>query len=208
MPSSITIIDYGMGNLGSIRNMLKLIGVDAVISSDAATIERSDKLILPGVGAFDKGMENLKSLGLIDVLSKKIILAKTPILGICLGMQLFTKTSEEGKLAGLGWIDARTVKFRFDRDAKNIKIPHMGWNEVMPAKESLLFKDARENLRFYFLHSYYVKLNNPADALTITNYGHEFVSAIENGNIIGVQFHPEKSHKFGVRFLENFVKFY
>lgn len=208
MPSSITIIDYGMGNLGSIRNMLKLIGVDAVISSDAATIERSDKLILPGVGAFDKGMENLKSLGLIDVLSKKIILAKTPILGICLGMQLFTKTSEEGKLAGLGWIDARTVKFRFDRDAKNIKIPHMGWNEVMPVKESLLFKDARENLRFYFLHSYYVKLNNPADALTITNYGHEFVSAIENGNIIGVQFHPEKSHKFGVRFLENFVKFY
>jgi len=208
MPSSITIIDYGMGNLGSIRNMLKLIGVDAVISSDAAIIERSDKLILPGVGAFDKGMENLKSLGLIDVLSKKIILAKTPILGICLGMQLFTKTSEEGKLAGLGWIDARTVKFRFDRDAKNIKIPHMGWNEVMPAKESLLFKDARENLRFYFLHSYYVKLNNPADALTITNYGHEFVSAIENGNIIGVQFHPEKSHKFGVRFLENFVKFY
>jgi len=208
MPSSITIIDYGMGNLGSIRNMLKLIGVDAVISSDAATIERSDKLILPGVGAFDKGMENLKSLGLIDVLSKKIILAKTPILGICLGMQLFTKTSEEGKLAGLGWIDARTVKFRFDRDVKNIKIPHMGWNEVMPVKESLLFKDARENLRFYFLHSYYVKLNNPADALTITNYGHEFVSAIENGNIIGVQFHPEKSHKFGVRFLENFVKFY
>ena len=208
MPSSITIIDYGMGNLGSIRNMLKLIGVDAVISSDAATIERSDKLILPGVGAFDKGMENLKSLGLIDVLSKKIILAKTPILGICLGMQLFTKTSEEGKLAGLGWIDARTAKFRFDRDAKNIKTPHMGWNEVMPAKESLLFKDARENLRFYFLHSYYVKLNNPADALTITNYGHEFVSAIENGNIIGVQFHPEKSHKFGVRFLENFVKFY
>ena len=202
----IVIINYNMGNLNSIANMIKKIGYDAQISSDKKIIESADKLILPGVGAFDRGIENLKMLGLFDLIKEKVINIKTPILGICLGMQLMTKKSEEGTLTGLSLIDAETKKFVLSND---YKIPHMGWNTVMLEKHSLMFNNMenQEN-RFYFVHSYYVECSNKEDVLCSTNYGKIFASMFEHENIIGAQFHPEKSHKFGMQLLKNFMEHY
>jgi len=201
----IIIIDYGMGNLGSILNMLKKIGAEAIISSSPQDISRADKLILPGVGAFDAGLKNLDERGLIPVLQNLVIKKKIPILGICLGMQLMTKSSEEGSRPGFGWIDATTVRFKFGKEEQNLKIPHMGWNVIQWRKESVLFKDMPEEPRFYFVHSYHAVCNDKEDILATTNYGYDFVSAFQKGNIIGVQFHPEKSHKFGMQVLRNFI---
>lgn len=200
----ITIIDYGMGNLGSIANMIKKVGHKSIITSDIEEIKKARKLILPGVGAFDNGMKHLKDSGLIEVLNKKVLIEKTPILGICLGMQLMTNSSEEGKLAGLGWIDAQAKKFVSDE----LKIPHMGWNIVKHKKTSKLFDENGTEKRFYFVHSYCVSCNNKDDILTTTPYGHDFISSFEKENIIGVQFHPEKSHKFGMNLIRNFVENY
>ena len=198
------IIDYGMGNLGSIANMIKKVGHKSIITSDLAEIRRATKLILPGVGAFDNGMKSLKELGLIEVLNQKILDEKTPILGICLGMQLMTKSSEEGVLNGLGWIDAETRRFESD----TLKIPHMGWNTINHQKKSKLFDELEREKRYYFVHSYYVSSNNEKEILTTTSYGFDFVSAFERENIIGVQFHPEKSHRFGMNLMKNFVEQY
>jgi imidazole glycerol-phosphate synthase subunit HisH len=203
----ITIIDYKTGNLGSIKNILKRIGEDSAITSDKGEIAEATKLILPGVGAFDTGMKNLAELDLIDILNKKVIVEKTPVLGICLGMQLLSKGSEEGLLPGLGWLNATTVRFRF-LDTQEYKIPHMGWNFVQEHKTSRLFQDMYNDTRFYFVHSYFFRANDPEDILTSTTYEIEFTSAVERGNILGVQFHPEKSHKFGMKLLKNFVDFY
>ena len=194
-----------MGNLGSILNMLKKIGAEAIISSSPQDISRADKLILPGVGAFDAGLKNLDERGLIPVLQNLVIKKKIPILGICLGMQLMTKSSEEGSRPGFGWIDATTVRFKFGKEEQNLKIPHMGWNVIQWRKESVLFKDMPEEPRFYFVHSYHAVCNDKEDILATTNYGYDFVSAFQKGNIIGVQFHPEKSHKFGMQVLRNFI---
>lgn len=196
------VIDYGMGNLGSIANMIKKVGHKCIITSDLAEIKKATKLILPGVGSFDNGMKNLKELGMIEVLNQKVLSEKTPILGICLGMQLMTKSSEEGKLAGLGWIDAQTKKFVSD----TLKIPHMGWNVIKHQKESKLFEECESQKRFYFVHSYCVSCNQEVDILTNTNYTLDFVSSFEKENIVGVQFHPEKSHKFGMSLIKNFVE--
>lgn len=203
----IVVIDCGMGNLGSIMNMLKKVEAKAIRSSNIADIEKAGKLILPGVGAFDAGMKNLSDLGLISILNRKVIENKTPILGICLGMQLLTKKSEEGDLPGLGWIDAETVRFKFD-DIQGVqnKVPHMGWNNIEMVKKSWLFEDMFPEPRFYFVHSYHVRCNNEADVLTKTFYGYSFVSALLRDNIAGVQFHPEKSHKFGMKLLANFAR--
>ena len=203
----ITIIDYKTGNLGSIQNILKRIGEDSVVTSDKDEIARATKLILPGVGAFDTGMRNLTGLNLIDILNKKVIEEKIPVLGICLGMQLLSKGSEEGSLPGLGWIDASTVRFKFE-DSTEYKIPHMGWNFIRQHKTGRLFDNMYPDSRFYFVHSYFFFANDPEDVLTSTTYEIEFTSAIERGNILGVQFHPEKSHKFGMKLLKNFVDFY
>jgi imidazole glycerol-phosphate synthase subunit HisH len=203
----ITIIDYKTGNLGSIQNILKRIGEDSVVTSDYDEIARATKLILPGVGAFDTGMRNLTRLNLIDILNKKVIEEKIPVLGICLGMQLLSKNSEEGSLPGLGWIDASTVRFKF-KDSTEYKIPHMGWNFIRQHKAGKLFDNMYPDSRFYFVHSYFFRANEPEDVLTSTTYEIEFTSAIERGNILGVQFHPEKSHKFGMKLLRNFVDFY
>ena len=200
----ITIIDYGMGNLGSIHNMMKKIGADAVVSRDPNQIANADKLILPGVGSFDHGMRNLDESGLRAALEDCVIQKRKPVLGICLGMQLMTRSSEEGELPGLGWIDAVTKKFRFDDPL--LKVPHMGWNMVDIRNEEGLFGDMYSESRFYFVHSYYVSCCNPADTLATTSYGHEFTSAFRRENIMGVQFHPEKSHKFGMKLLQNFVE--
>lgn len=199
----ITIIDYKMGNLGSIKNMLKKIGVETEITNDHGVIANAKKIILPGVGSFDQAMENLKTLKLIEVLNKKALIDKVPVLGICLGMQLLAKDSEEGILSGLGWIDANILKFRLK---DNFKIPHMGWNLVAQKKEHPLFENMYYEPRFYFVHSYYFKCNESKNILSSTNYGGDFTSAVCNDNILGVQFHPEKSHKFGMKLLENFVK--
>lgn len=203
----ITIIDYGAGNIGSIVNMIKKIGGQAIVSSDESVINSADKLLLPGVGSFDFGMQKLKESGLIDVLNKKVVEDKTPILGICLGVQLFTKGSEEGNNEGLGWFDAETVKFKFD-GIEQLKIPHMGWNEVEILKESKIFTDMYPDPRFYFVHGYHLKCNQEADGLTSSEYGYPFISGLEKENIIGFQFHPEKSHKFGMKILKNFIEQY
>jgi len=205
----ITIVDYGMGNPRSMANMLKHIGFEAKVTSDIGEIAAAEKLILPGVGAFDAGMDQLDRTGLTKVLNGKALEEKTPILGICLGMQLFTRESEEGKRKGLGWIAAKTVKFNFDelRDGK-LKIPHMGWNTVNLKKESKLFSGLEKEARFYFVHSYHLVCDDARDAVAATNHGYDFVSAVEHGNILGVQFHPEKSHKFGMRLLKNFAELY
>ena len=203
----ITIIDYKTGNLGSIQNILRKIGEDSIVTSDISEVAKASKIILPGVGAFDTGMKNLIDLDLVDILNKKVLIDKIPVLGICLGMQLISNGSEEGSYKGLGWIEARTVRFKFI-DTAEYKIPHMGWNFIKQQKESKLFSGMFTDPRFYFVHSYYFEANDRSDILTSTDYEIEFTSAIERGNILGVQFHPEKSHKFGMKLLKNFVDFY
>jgi imidazole glycerol-phosphate synthase subunit HisH len=204
----IVIIDYNMGNTGSIVNMLKTVGAKAMISSNPKEIEQADKLILPGVGAFDKAMTNLKELEIIPLLNQKVVQQKTPILGICLGAQLLANSSEEGVLPGLGWIDAQVKRFRFEPSQTHLKIPHMGWNLIKIKKESLLLKNLEINSRFYFVHSYHIVCKNSEDVLTETFHGYDFTSSVQKGNILGVQFHPEKSHKFGLKLLKNFVEYF
>ena len=201
----IVIIDYGMGNLGSIQNMLKKIGAKSIISDDPLEIKGADKLILPGVGAFDSGMRNLKQLGLIPLLEEKVLEQQTPMLGICLGMQLFSKRSDEGSQDGLGWFDAQAVHFKFEMTS--LRVPHMGWNSIEVRKEHPVLKGLYQDARFYFVHSYYLVCNVSENVLATTQYGYPFASIIQHQNIIGVQFHPEKSHKFGMQLLKNFVEF-
>lgn len=204
----VTIVNYGVGNLGSIQNMLKRIGATSRISSVASEILDSDKLILPGVGAFDTCAQKLTESGLIGALNKKVIEQGTPVLGVCVGLQLLTNGSEEGKLPGLGWVKGRIVKFKPELFSNDLKVPHMGWSEVLLKKESKLFAGMFEEPRFYFVHSYHPEVEDPTDVLLTANYGYEFVAGVERANISGVQFHPEKSHKFGMKLLENFVKNY
>jgi glutamine amidotransferase len=184
--------------------MLGYLGIDAQISSDPNEIAKAERLILPGVGHFQHGMEQLSKLGLIEVLKKAVLEDKKPILGICLGMQLLTRYSEEGNLNGLGFIDAYTKKFELKNSI--LKVPHMGWNTVSFMKESQLIKDISETPRYYFVHSYYVDCLNQNDVLCATQYGREFVSGFQHENIFGLQFHPEKSHKFGMELVANFCK--
>lgn len=204
----LTIVDYGVGNLASIKNMLKKAGYEATISSDEKNILNADKLILPGVGAFDTCVEKLQQSGLINAINKKVLEQKTPVLGVCVGMQLLTEGSEEGILPGLGWIKGRVVKFKQAQLSPGTKIPHMGWTNVVLSKPSPLFEGMYEEPRFYFVHSYHAELVNKENALLIADYGYSFVAAVEHENIIGVQFHPEKSHKFGLKLLSNFVRNY
>lgn len=201
----IVIIDYGMGNLGTVATKIKKMDSSVVISSNPEEISRADKIILPGVGSFKAGMENLQKRQLIGILNKKVLDEKTPVLGICLGMQLLTKKSEEGFVDGLGWIDAETIRFRFDEQQKNLKIPHMGWNTIHVSHDHPLLEGLDQPARFYFVHSYHAKCNNPENIVSLTEYGYPFPSMICRENITGVQFHPERSHKFGMKLLSNFV---
>lgn len=200
----VVIVDYGLGNLASVKNMLKKIGVKSIVSSDKGEILNAEKLILPGVGNFFKGMEQLNQRGLIEVLNKKVLEDKIPILGICLGMQLMTNYSEEGDSKGLAWIDAETKRFAFEE--QSMKIPHMGWSDAYFNKDHELNQMNNEQARFYFVHSYRVLCNNKEDVLASSNYGGEFHSGFRKNNIWGVQFHPEKSHKFGMEFLKHFFQ--
>ncbi|MBL7221317.1 MAG: imidazole glycerol phosphate synthase subunit HisH [Phycisphaerae bacterium] len=206
----IAIVDYNMGNVGSIRNMLRKIGAESVITSDIDEISRASKLILPGVGAFDNGMTHIKQMHLPDVLGEMVLGRGVPVLGICLGMQLITRRSEEGELPGLGWIQADTVRFKFDRQTENAKIPHMGWNVARPRRCDTLFKGLgdSEDAAFYFVHSYHVACDDESDVLAAATHGYEFTCAIEKGNILATQFHPEKSHRYGMQLLKNFVEMF
>lgn len=203
----IGIIDYGVGNVGSILNMLKHIGVDAILAKTPSDIEKATKLILPGVGSFDYGMILLNESGLREVVDKKVITEKLPVLGICLGMQMMTKGSEEGNLPGLNWIDGNCIRFRFDDEQKSIRIPHMGWNDIYPQKANdYFFPMINDELQFYFAHSYHLVCND--EIITAScKYGYEFPVAFRKDNIFGAQFHPEKSHQFGMNFLKAFAEY-
>lgn len=205
----LVIVDYKMGNLHSVKKKLDRLKVDAVISSDPAVILNAKKLILPGVGHFGNAMQNLREMNLLDALNEAVLVKKTPILGICLGMQLMARMSRESRSEngeqGFGWIDAEVVKFSFE-DTLRFKVPHTGWNTISIEKESPLMKDIPENSEFYFVHSYYMKANDAADVLNYTDYGTKFASAVSKGNIFGFQYHPEKSHDVGMKLLENFSR--
>lgn len=190
----ITILDYGVGNLGSVRNMLRRADLDCEISNDPKVVERATKLILPGVGAFDHAMEQLAKSGIREILDFKAKVEKVPVLGICLGMQMLTLGSEEGSLPGLGYIDAFAHRFPQDGD---LKVPHMGWNAVTKPQETALTASLPGDARFYFVHSYYVSVRDQKTSMLKCHYGLEFDAGIIDGNIYGTQFHPEKSHRFG-----------
>lgn len=199
----IAILDYGLGNLGSISNMLKAIGEKSRITNNVDVIRSADGIILPGVGAFDAGMDKLIKSGLADVVKDEASKGKT-ILGICLGMQLLGNRSEEGTLPGLSLIPFECRKFKFEDNS--LKIPHMGWDIVDFNKPNPILNGLNGQQRYYFVHSYYAVCENPDNVLMTCDYGVKFTCAVVKDNIIGVQFHPEKSHDFGLALLSNFVK--
>jgi imidazole glycerol-phosphate synthase subunit HisH len=202
---NIAIVDYDMGNPGSTLNMLNYLGIEGVITNNPKEIAVAKKIILPGVGAFDNGITNLKSSGLYEVLEKKVLMDKVPILGICLGMQLMTLGSEEGKLSGFGWIDAHARRFIFNK-TNNIKVPHIGWNRISAVNGHPLTGELDEQSKFYFVHSYHVICNHPENVVARTSYGITFDSMFAKENVYGCQFHPEKSHKHGMKIFQNFNK--
>jgi glutamine amidotransferase len=201
----ITVVDYGVGNIGAIINMADYLGIDAETSSDPDRIRKASKLILPGVGAFDKAMLTLQNRGLIDPLNDAALKRQIPVLGICLGMQLLARRSDEGVQAGLGWVAADVLRISLPPESP-LKVPHIGWLEVKPARKSALFDSAVRGERFYFDHGYYVQCDSPQDVAATIDYGSEICCAVNSGNVSGVQFHPEKSHRFGMRVLEAFGK--
>ena len=202
----IAVIDYGIGNVGSIINMLYKIGVPSMLTYDIEQIEKADKLILPGVGAFDVGMQRLEERGLAAAIKKHAIEDQKPLLGICLGMQLLGRKSEEGKENGLGLIPFENKRFVFEGNT-HLKIPHMGWNIAVTTQEQdPLVKGHTKEQRYYFVHSYHAVCDSEDNVLMRCEYGYPFTAAVKNGNIYGVQFHPEKSHKFGMALLENFAR--
>jgi glutamine amidotransferase len=204
MTNQLVIIDYGMGNLNSVKKKLAQLNINATITSNPKTIELADKIILPGVGHFGKAMENLKRNNLIDALNEYVLIKKKPILGICLGMQLMAKKSEEGNVEGFGWLDAEVKKFKVN-NTLSYKVPHLGWNQISIAKKSILMNNIPELSEFYFVHSYHLIIKNKDEILNETEFEFTFTSAIEKDNIFGVQYHPEKSHEVGETLLKNYL---
>lgn len=199
----ITVIDSGVSNIGSMQNMLKRLGIPFRVATVPEDVEVAQSIILPGVGSFDAGMANLHERGLAEVLTRKAMGDRVPVLGVCLGMQLMANGSEEGKLPGLGWVPARAVRF-LSHDSSP-KVPYMGWNDVSEAKQDPLIDQMRPDSRFYFVHSYHVVCDNPEDVLLTARFGEmQYTAAFRRGNIYGAQFHPEKSHKFGMWLLKKF----
>ena len=199
----ISVVDYGAVNLGSIRNMLHKLGFEVELISTPADVDQATKILLPGVGAFDQGISALAELGLVEPLRNRALEKKVPILGICLGMQLLGQGSEEGSLAGLGIIHGRCARFRLPAGS-TLKVPHMGWNVPLIRRDSPLVHGIDPNARFYFTHSYHLVCDDPQDVLATVNHGIEFTAMIQRDNVMGTQFHPEKSHRFGMAILRNF----
>ena len=201
----ITIVDSGVGNLGSVANMLKKVGAKNVtFSNDPDEIASANKVLLPGVGSFDHAMRRLNDLGISDAIKTLAARDNSLLMGICLGMQLLTEGSAEGEISGLGLVPGKASLFP---SQQGLKVPHMGWNNVYPKKNSFLLRDLPADARFYFVHSYYVTCSDDEDVLLTTSYGNEFVSSFQRGNILGCQFHPEKSHRFGMQLFNNFVNY-
>jgi glutamine amidotransferase len=205
MSSKLVIVDYGTGNLNSVKKMMDRMKVDSIISSDPKDFINCQKIILPGIGHFGKAMSKLNEMNLLDTLHEAVLVKQIPILGICLGMQLMAKKSEEGNVEGLGWFDSEVIKFNVSNKIKH-KVPHIGWNKVSIKKNSLLMNNIPELSEFYFLHSFHLKINNQSDVLNETLYDFIYPSAIEKDNIFGVQYHPEKSHEAGLQLLKNFIE--
>jgi glutamine amidotransferase len=199
----IVVVDYGVGNIASVLNMLKRVGAKAMSSNRPEDIQAAEKLILPGVGAFDAGMQTLRASGLVEVLNEQVLQVRKPVIGVCLGSQMLGNSSEEGREPGLGWIDMDIVRFE-KRDGR--KVPHMGWNGVTPAQQHPMLTGIDQQSRFYFVHSYYMLPRDPGNTLLTTNYDQQFTAAVVKDNIFGFQFHPEKSHKFGMQLFKNFVE--
>ena len=203
--SEITIVDYGVGNLGSIQNMLRKIDAKFIVSSSPRDLERAEKILLPGVGAFDSAMDTLHKKHFFDILNEKVLIQKVPLLGICLGMQLLTEGSEEGKQKGFGWIKGGAKKFDMKNYDRELKVPHMGWNYIEPTNPSPLIAEMDDSYRFYFVHSYFVECADQKNVIAKATHGPKFDAIIMKDNVFGAQFHPEKSHKFGMKLLSNFA---
>lgn len=194
-----------MGNLGSVQNMLRKIGAESVRTTDPDEIRRADKLVLAGIGAFDGAADRLADLGLVDLLNELVIDRRVPVLGVCLGMQLMARSSEEGRQTGLGWLDADVHRFSFPA-SEALPVPHMGWQVVEPTRPSPLFETGGDEVRFYFSHAYHLVCHDPGDVAATATYGYEFPAAVHRDNILGTQFHPEKSHVFGADVYRRFVR--
>lgn len=205
MTPPIHLVDLGIGNLGSVINMLSRAGAEVVCASEPETLVGASKVILPGVGSFDAMVKKLDAAGLRQPLLQHARSGKH-LLGICLGMQLLSDGSDEGELKGLGLVPGRVRRFRFAGDLAKLKVPHMGWNRVTPGHDHPLGRGLQEGARFYFVHSYYFDCDAPEDVLFHTSHGHDFASGVQRGNVMGVQFHPEKSHRFGLQLIRNFVE--
>jgi glutamine amidotransferase len=201
----ISIINYGLGNILAIANVYKQTNVPVSVAYTADDVRAASRIVLPGVGAFDHAMELLDRSGMRSALEEAVMVRHVPVFGICVGMQILANSSEEGRLPGLGWIPGVVRKFQASKLPHKTRLPHMGWNDVWPAESGGLFAGLENDARFYFLHSYYFQNERPQDRLATSDYGMEFSCAIRCGNVYGVQFHPEKSHHYGVQLLKNFA---
>ena len=201
----IAIIDYGLGNVRAFANVYHKLNIPAIIVKQAEDLKNARKVILPGVGAFDHAMQMLGKSGMRQILKDIVLHRHMPVLGVCVGMQMLACSSEEGRLPGLGWIDGVVKRFNFSSLKRPLRVPHMGWNNIKALKKNDLFNELDHDGRFYFLHSYYFHCHKSEDVLAVTDYGGEFASAVHSGNIYGVQFHPEKSHQWGIQLLKNFA---
>ena len=202
----IGVVDYGVGNVGSIANMLAKVGGKPLITRDHGALREAEKIILPGVGAFDTAMSNLHSLGLYDLLNELVVERRKPTLGVCLGAQLIGTASEEGKLPGFGWLDFKLLRFR-GLEGQKLRVPHMGWNTMTPTRPDIgIFQGVPEPMRFYFVHSYYMAAGDASMVLGTTPYGGTFASVVGKRNVLAMQFHPEKSHKYGIAVYRNFLE--
>ncbi|HBB95711.1 MAG TPA: imidazole glycerol phosphate synthase subunit HisH [Blastocatellia bacterium] len=202
----ITIVNYGIGNVQAIANIYKRLNIEVSLAASADELAGADKIILPGVGAFDWAMTGLNQSGMREALDELVITKRKPVLGICVGMQMMGNRSEEGVLDGLGWIDGDVNRFQETSLTDKIRLPQMGWNDVVPKQAECLFQGMESEARFYFLHSYYFSAKRAQDVLAVTDYNGPFASAVRSDNIFGVQFHPEKSHQWGIRLLKNFAE--
>jgi glutamine amidotransferase len=200
----ITIVDYGLGNMRAFLNVYRRLNVEAITATSASELEGATKVILPGVGSFDHAMEQLGRSGMRETLDDLVLRQRVPVLGVCVGMQMLARTSDEGTLPGLGWIDGRVRALKSSMSVEECPLPHMGWNDVRPSVGSKLFAELDSGARFYFLHSYYFQCDREENAIATTWYGTHFACAVSRENIFGVQFHPEKSHQYGSRLLQNF----
>lgn len=201
----ITIVDYGLGNVQAFLNVFKRLNIAAATARTAAALADATRVVLPGVGAFDHAMERLEHSGMRATLDDLALVKRVPVLGVCVGMQILARGSDEGVRPGLGWVDGHVKAFRAWEPSRRLPVPHMGWNDVHPCPDTSLFAGLAMEARFYFLHSFFFECARQQDVLAVSRYGADFCSAVRHDNVFGVQFHPEKSHHFGTQLLKNFA---